>query len=576
MHLLQHFKELTLRPKNAQELKGLVLQLAIQGKLTSKWRLENPNPQPVSSLLNEVQKEKEKLIKERKIKKENTTEKSKINKLPFNLPNNWKWCKLIELSSINGGFAFKSTNYLEEGARVIRISDFDENGFKNHKIVRHIYTDELNSYVLENKNILIAMTGGTVGKSLFVNQVPEIMIVNQRVATIKVFKPIYEAYINCVIPTKLIQDVIKEAKNSTNDNISMSDIKGFNIPLPPLEEQKAIVATVETLFKEIEQLEQLTVERISLKEKFVVSALSQLTTNNTNKEWAFLQEHFHSFFNEKNNVTKFRETILQLAVQGKLTLSWRSSNRDFEDVSVLIKRIQKEKAQLIKDKKIKREIPLPAVNKDKTPYEIPESWIWCRLEDLATITGGVTKGKRNQKDLINSPYLRVANVQRGFLNLELMKDILVSKGDFQKYQLKENDLLIIEGGDPDKVGRCAIWSSEILGCIYQNHVFRVRPFLDSTMNNHFFMQFINSRITRDYYESCAKRTTNLASINKTQMRSTPIVFPPLDEQNVIVEKVNILMSLCDALETEIDISQEQSEKLMQSVLREVFENSDSL
>ncbi|GGG52199.1 hypothetical protein GCM10010976_24190 [Bizionia arctica] len=91
------------------------------------------------------------------------------------------------------------------------------------------------------------------------------------------------------------------------------------------------------------------------------------------------------------------------------------------------------------------------------------------------------------------------------------------------------------------------------------------------MNNHFFMQFINSRVTRDYYESCAKRTTNLASINKTQMRSTPIAFPPLEEQKAIVEKVNTLMGLCDGLEQEVQQSQEHSEMMMQSVLREVFE-----
>jgi type I restriction enzyme S subunit len=91
------------------------------------------------------------------------------------------------------------------------------------------------------------------------------------------------------------------------------------------------------------------------------------------------------------------------------------------------------------------------------------------------------------------------------------------------------------------------------------------------MENHFFMLFINSRTTRDYYENCAKRTTNLASINKTQMRSTPIAFPPLEEQNAIVEKVNGLMSLCDQLEKEIENKETTQMQWMQSCLREVFQ-----
>ena len=114
----------------------------------------------------------------------------------------------------------------------------------------------------------------------------------------------------------LIQDVIEEAKNSTNDNISMSDIKGFNIPLPPLEEQKAIVEVVNSLFEEVDQLESLTKERIQLKESFVVSALNRLTeAENTQEEWNFLQEHFSSFFTEKKKgdlMARISSDVLEL------------------------------------------------------------------------------------------------------------------------------------------------------------------------------------------------------------------------------------------------------------------------
>ena len=165
---------------------------------------------------------------------------------PFEIPESWEWVRLGEVADINGGFAFKSTNYTSKGVRVIRISDFAETGFVNDKIVRYSYNETLKPYVLEEKNILLCMTGGTVGKSLFVSKMNEQMVVNQRVAMIKVRDAIPE-YVYKVILAPTTQKVIQDSKNSTNDNISMDTIKCFLIPLPPLAEQKRIVAKLEEL-----------------------------------------------------------------------------------------------------------------------------------------------------------------------------------------------------------------------------------------------------------------------------------------------------------------------------------------
>ena len=256
MTLLEQFKELSLHPKNAEELKGLILQLATQGKLTANWRAANPNTEPASELLKLIEAEKQDLIAQKKIKKEKPLPPISEEEKPFDIPDSWIWTRLQDLSSITGGYAFKSSNYIESGVRVVRISDFNESGFKNEKVVRYNFNDDLTPYILEEGNILLAMTGGTVGKSLFVSQLDELMVVNQRVATIKIIDPIHEAYINCVIPTSLVQDVIEEAKNSTNDNISMGDIKGFKMPIPPLEEQQAIVEKVNSLMALCDELEE--------------------------------------------------------------------------------------------------------------------------------------------------------------------------------------------------------------------------------------------------------------------------------------------------------------------------------
>ncbi len=152
--------------------------------------------------------------------------------IPFDIPESWRWLKLRNVANINGGYAFKSTNYTSNGVRVVRISDFNEDGFVNDKIVRHIYDDTLSPFILEENNILLCMTSGTVGKSLFVKRLEEKMMVNQRVATIKI-QDIIPEYVYNVILSPLTKAVIRHSKNSTNDNISMETINNLLIPLLP-------------------------------------------------------------------------------------------------------------------------------------------------------------------------------------------------------------------------------------------------------------------------------------------------------------------------------------------------------
>ncbi len=235
--------------KFPEDMKKSILQYAIQGKLVEQRSEEGTGEE----LYRQIQTEKQRLIKEGKIKKEKPLAEIAEDEIPFDIPENWKWVQLGDLASINGGFAFKSTNYTTEGVRVIRISDFNETGFVNDKIVRYPYDDSLSQYVLDVKNILLCMTGGTVGKSLFITKLDEKMVVNQRVATIKV-ESVLPEYVYQVILAPITQKVIQDSKNSTNDNISMDTIKSFLIPLPPLAEQKRIVAKLEEILPLCERL----------------------------------------------------------------------------------------------------------------------------------------------------------------------------------------------------------------------------------------------------------------------------------------------------------------------------------
>lgn len=244
------------------DMQKSLLQMAIQGKLVE----QRPEEGTAAELLEKIlaaknaedakgkgEKSHAKSAKSAKVGTCVSRDKIPDDEKPFEIPESWEWARLGEIADINGGFAFKSTNYTSKGVRVIRISDFIETGFVNDKIVRYSYDEALKPYILEEKNILLCMTGGTVGKSLFVPKMNELMVVNQRVAMIKVRQAIPE-YVYKIILAPITQKVIQDSKNSTNDNISMDTIKGFLIPLPPLAEQKRIVAKLEELLPLCERL----------------------------------------------------------------------------------------------------------------------------------------------------------------------------------------------------------------------------------------------------------------------------------------------------------------------------------
>ena len=239
-----------LNKKFPLDMQKAILGQAIQGKLVEQRAEEGTGQE----LFEAIQEEKQKLIEEGKLKKQKALPEITEEEIPFEIPETWKWVRLGDLAKVTGGYAFKSNEFTEQGVRVIRISDFNENGFVNSKIVRHTYDDTLQMFLIEKKNILLCMTGGTVGKSLFVKDVEEPMMTNQRVATIKPLFNLSPEYINYNILSFIVQKTIVDSKNSTNDNISMDTIKSFLIPLPPLAEQKRIVDKIEELLPLVEKL----------------------------------------------------------------------------------------------------------------------------------------------------------------------------------------------------------------------------------------------------------------------------------------------------------------------------------
>jgi type I restriction enzyme S subunit len=192
-----------------------------------------------------------------------------------------------------------------------------------------------------------------------------------------------------------------------------------------------------------------------------------------------------------------------------------------------------------------------------------------KLELVADIVSGVAKNTKAYKDnYIDVPYMRVANVQDGHINLDEVKTIKVSQQDFDKYLLQKDDILLTEGGDPDKLGRGAVWHNEISPCIHQNHIFRVRT-NKKELNPAYLSFHIGSGYGKRYFLKAAKQTTGIASINMTQLKNFDVIIPPLALQNKFAE----IAAAIEEQRSIVQKQQQQSEDLFQSLLQKAFKGN---
>ncbi|MBC8146920.1 MAG: restriction endonuclease subunit S [Bacteroidetes bacterium] len=572
MKLLEHFHELSLHPKNAKELKGLILQLAVQGKLTAEWRKNNPNIEPAEKLLERIKAEKAKLIKEGKIRKEKPLPPITLDEMPFELPESWVWCRMQDYLDVRDG-THDTPKYVDNGIPLVTSKNLytKKLDLTNIKYISEQDHQEISHRSKVDKfDILFAMIG-SIGNPVIVDIEPNFSIKN--VALIKYYvQSLYEPNYILNFLEFATQDFKDNSDGAVQSFVSLKKLREKELPLPPLEEQKAIVKTVEQLFKEVEQLETLTEERIQLKEKFAISALDKLNNGDYKKEWEFLKENFHPFFNEEKNIKKLRETVLQLAVQGKLTEKWRKENPNVESAEKLLERIKAEKTLRQAQGSIKKEKPLPPITEDDLPagkagipYHLPDGWVWCRLGNYIYNLG--------QK----KPDTKFTYIDVGSINKE-------------KGFITENNTVLTPDEAPSRARKiikkgCVLYSTVrpyLLNIAIVNRNYKYEPIASTAFailnplancSSEYLYFYLRSQTFIMYVE---EQMIGVAypAINDRNLLKGIIPIPPLEEQKAIVEKVNTLMALCDSLEQQVKLSKEQIEKLMKSVLREVFDGEE--
>ena len=198
---------------------------------------------------------------------------------------------------------------------------------------------------------------------------------------------------------------------------------------------------------------------------------------------------------------------------------------------------------------------------------VPNGWQKVKLSHVAEVQTGVQKGakKKENEEFVELPYLRVANVQDGHVDLSEVKSISVPSSKVERYSLKEGDVLMTEGGDFDKLGRGTIWKGQIEPCLHQNHVFVVRPNSDK-LTPYYLNAYSSSEKGKNYFIACSKQSTNLASINSSQLKGFPIPLPPLPEQKAIARVLSTWDAGIQKMQELLDLKTQKQKALMQQLL----------
>ncbi|MCP4350844.1 MAG: hypothetical protein GY795_35710 [Desulfobacterales bacterium] len=457
-----------------------------------------------------------------------------------NLPKNWILSQIGELCDLINGKAFKPTDWSKKGLPIIRIQNLN-----NPNASYNYYEENVHEKFLIQSGQLLFAWSGTPGTSFGAH----IWKGGNAILNQHIFKVVFnESLIDKTFYMYAINQKLDELISRAHGGVGLRHItkKKFEqtqISLPPLSEQKRIAAKLDSLLPKVDAC------------KARLDKVSEI-------------------------IKRFRQSVLAAATSGKLTEDWREENPDVNGVTELLKKNQIYRESIYKEAVIKaqsqgKKKPNPfkmnhnEINTEESAY-IPKTWKTERLVNISHIQGGVTKGRRLKgKDTIYLPYLRVANVQDGFLCLDEIKEIEVLIEEKDKYRLEFGDILFTEGGDRDKLGRGTIWRDEIKNCIYQNHIFRARLYCPDI-----FPEYISiatkSDAARKYFFDNASQTVNLASINMTTLGNVPVALPPNQEQKEIIRRVETLFSIADQLQEKLNTAKSKVEKLTPSILAKAF------
>lgn len=528
-----------------KKLRELILELAVRGKLVP----QNPNDEPASELLKRIVAEKTELVKQGKIKKQKPLPEISEDEKRFELPEGWEWVRLGELfnSIASGGTPSKSNpDFWNGDIPWASVKDLGKEKYiaKTQDYISHQGL-EAGSKLADEGDILICTRMG-LGK-IGIASCP--IAFNQDLKSIKLTSGVsLDFFFNTYSTVKI------KGTGTTVEGIKQEQLLNYVIGLPSDNEQHQIVEKVDELMSLCDQLEQQSLTSLDAHQQLVETLLATLTDSQNAKElaenWSRISQHFDMLFTTEASIDALKQTILQLAVMGKLV----QQDPNDEPASELLKRIEQEKAQLVKECKIKKQKPLPPISDEEKTFELPQGWELVYMQDISEL---ITDGTHQTPKYTESgmPFISAQCVKPFKFMPENCR--FVSEDDYQKYiknrKPELNDILLSRVGAG--IGESAVIDLDLEFAIYVSTGL-IKP-MKENINSNYLVLWLNSPIGR-YFSSkyTYGKGVSQGNLNLSLIRSFLVSLPPKLEQERIVSRVNELFSICDTLKSHLQSAQQ--------------------
>ena len=494
-----------------EQLRASILQYAMEGKLVK----QDPNDEPASELIKKIENEKAELVKEGKIKKSKKLPAITDDDKLFDIPDSWKWVRLGNITNFVGTGMVVPANQQSEFQYAGMLPYFKMNNIGNWNgkfgVGDWVYIPEnekVEKYFLKSGQLLFNTRNSKelVGKTTVVpDNISEKIVANNNILRIESFQHMKLSFVSYYLISPVSRYIFSTLTTATTNvaAIYQKQLKEIVIPIPPLEEQKRIVTKIEKLMPLVD-------------------------------EYAESYNRLQKIDNEFED--KLKQSVLQYAMEGKLV----KQNPSDEPASELIKKIENEKAELVKEGKIKKSKKLPAITDDEKPFDIPDSWEWVKLGNIVDY---VQRGKspKYDKESTRYPIISQKCVQWDGIHLEFAKHL---KEDFWEglpsYRFVTKGDLLFNSTGTGTVGRVIKVTEPFNKVPVDSHVTVIR--LNQNICNSYILYFLMSPIIQKNLDDYLTGTTKQKELGLASIQNIVVSLPPLEEQKRIVAKIEKIMN----------------------------------
>jgi type I restriction enzyme S subunit len=560
--LLAHFETITEAPDAVVRVRRFVLDLAVRGKLVA----QDSEDEPASQLLKRISAERARLVEQGEIKNVDVDPVDPSD-VPYVIPARWTWTRLGSIGDWGSGSTPPRSNTALYRGGITWLKSGELNDNRQLAGSEETVTEEAlatGSFRLNRPgDVLIAMYGATIGK---VAILAEKAVTNQAVCGCTPFKGIFNQFLFLVLLSQREQ-FHSASEGGAQPNISKVKIVWTPFPLPPLPEQKRIVAKVDELMALCDRLAAARAEREATRHRLATSSLARLNRPDPETfpdDARFLLNALPALTMRPDQIKLLRQTIVNLAVQGKLV------PQDPKDEHALkqLERIAKERAGPEEIAKARRNGETD-ISSLRAGAALPVGWIWTNIDEIALSMRYGTSTKCAY-DVPGVPVLRIPNVSGGVVSLGDIKFGPLTPSEIRDLALITGDLLLIRSnGSLDIVGRSAIVTSEAAGMAFAGYLVRLRLSL-SNVNPEYIWLALSSTDVRNQIERPIRSAVGLKNVNLTEFGALTMPLPPLAEQRRIVAKVDELVSLSNQLEVSLTDAAATRRRLLDALLAEAL------